>query len=81
LFRVIELRPRATRTPAVSGTAKERDATPVDPKRIIVATHMEALDHASVSRSDLRAAATAAGISNEQLLIPTDGEELVFDSR
>jgi len=47
---------------------------------IIVATHMEALDHATVSRADLRAAATAAGIPSEQLVIPTDGEELVFDS-
>lgn len=50
------------------------------PASIIVATHMEALDHATVSRADLRAAATAAGIPSEQLVIPADGEEFVFDS-
>jgi L-ascorbate metabolism protein UlaG (beta-lactamase superfamily) len=50
------------------------------PASIIVATHMEALDHATVARADLRAAATAAGIPNERLAIPADGEELVFDS-
>jgi L-ascorbate metabolism protein UlaG (beta-lactamase superfamily) len=48
------------------------------PASQIVATHMETLDHATLSRAALRAAADAAGISGEQLLIPADGEELHF---
>jgi len=45
---------------------------------IVVATHMDALDHATVSREALRHYATAHGIQPEQLLIPADGETLVF---
>lgn len=41
---------------------------------IIIATHMESLDHATVSRADLRAAAEQTGISDTQLRIPADGE-------
>jgi L-ascorbate metabolism protein UlaG (beta-lactamase superfamily) len=44
----------------------------------VIATHMDALDHATVSRADLRRYATAHGILPEQLLIPADGETLVF---
>jgi hypothetical protein len=44
------------------------------PHSTIIATHMEALDHATISRADLRTYADAAGISLEQLLIPADGE-------
>jgi L-ascorbate metabolism protein UlaG (beta-lactamase superfamily) len=42
----------------------------------IVAVHMEALDHATVTRAELRHAAKAAKISAQQLLIPADGEVL-----
>lgn len=49
------------------------------PASAVVATHMEALDHATISRADLRAAADAAGISPAQLRIPADGEQLAFD--
>ncbi|MBI5594366.1 MAG: MBL fold metallo-hydrolase [Deltaproteobacteria bacterium] len=48
------------------------------PKAVVVAIHMEALDHATVSRDDLRAFARRAGIANHQLLIPVDGEILSF---
>lgn len=48
------------------------------PKAVIVATHMEALDHATVSRSDLRASAEMEDIKSNQLLIPYDGEILKF---
>lgn len=48
------------------------------PKSGVVAVHMEALDHATVSRAELRAYANSQGISVEQLLIPADGETLVF---
>lgn len=49
------------------------------PASTVIATHMEALDHTTVSRLQLRAAALASGISREQLLIPADGEEYIFD--
>ena len=46
------------------------------PQAIIVATHMEALDHATITRQDLRQAADAADLDPSRLLIPTDGETL-----
>ncbi|MBP1874883.1 L-ascorbate metabolism protein UlaG (beta-lactamase superfamily) [Ensifer adhaerens] len=46
---------------------------------VVVATHMEALDHATISRQDLREAAEARGISATKLRIPRDGEVLVLD--
>jgi hypothetical protein len=45
----------------------------------VVATHMDSLDHATISREALRRDATICGIGPEQLLIPADGEVLVFD--
>jgi L-ascorbate metabolism protein UlaG (beta-lactamase superfamily) len=48
------------------------------PNSIVIATHMEALDHATVTRQELRAYTEASGISPEQLLIPVDGEILFF---
>lgn len=51
------------------------------PRAIVVATHMEALDHATVSRHDLRSFALAQGITPEQLRIPDDGEVLAFDAQ
>ncbi len=44
------------------------------PASTVIAVHMEALDHATVSRADLRAAAQAAGIADARLRIPADGE-------
>ncbi len=48
------------------------------PQAVVVATHMEALDHATISRSDLRAFAEMEGIQPSQLFIPYDGEILTF---
>ncbi len=42
----------------------------------IIATHMEALDHATVSRHDLQAYANAHDIAKHKLIIPDDGEIL-----
>lgn len=42
----------------------------------VIATHMEALDHATVSRDDLRAYANAHDIDKHRLIIPDDGETL-----
>jgi len=44
--------------------------------RPVIATHMEALDHATVSRAELRQQAAQAGISERALHIPADGETL-----
>ncbi|MBB3423266.1 MULTISPECIES: MBL fold metallo-hydrolase [Rhizobium] len=46
------------------------------PEATIVATHMEALDHATVTRQDLRQTAEAGGLGPSRLLIPVDGETL-----
>ncbi|OCP38581.1 MBL fold metallo-hydrolase [Ensifer sp. LC163] len=47
---------------------------------VVVATHMEALDHATISRQNLREAAKARGISATKLLIPADGDVLVLSA-
>lgn len=44
----------------------------------VVATHMEALDHATVDRREWRRVAHASGIDEARLLIPNDGDVLVF---
>ena len=46
----------------------------------VIATHMEAYDHGTVTRAALRSLACSAGIGNSNLIIPEDGEVLVFDS-
>lgn len=46
------------------------------PQTTIIATHMEALDHSTTTRADLRTAATTAGIGLNKLWIPADGEVL-----
>ncbi len=46
------------------------------PGATVIATHMEALDHATVDRAALRAAADEAGVAPSQLLIPGDGETI-----
>jgi len=47
------------------------------PRAIVVAVHMESLDHGTVSRADLRSLAENMGIGPEQLLIPADGEAIL----
>ncbi len=46
------------------------------PNSKVVATHMEALDHATLNRAALRDYAQVAGVTN--LLIPSDGETCSF---
>ncbi len=48
------------------------------PNAIVVATHLNALDHGTVTRADLRAYAEKNGVSKDQLLIPEDGQTLTF---
>lgn len=45
----------------------------LSPDKVVIAVHMEALDHATVSRQQLREAANAALINAKKLLIPDDG--------
>jgi L-ascorbate metabolism protein UlaG (beta-lactamase superfamily) len=44
------------------------------PNSTVIATHMEALDHGTVSRVALKEYAAAHGVRTGQLLIPADGE-------
>lgn len=46
------------------------------PRSIVTATHMEALDHATIDRKALRRAADQRAIESTRLLIPHDGETL-----
>ena len=45
---------------------------------VVVAIHLEALDHCTVSRAALRELASGKGIAENRLLIPGDGEILSF---
>jgi L-ascorbate metabolism protein UlaG (beta-lactamase superfamily) len=47
------------------------------PRAKVVAIHLDSVDHASVSRAELRQAVTAEGLEG-RILIPEDGVELVF---
>lgn len=51
------------------------------PNSQIVAIHMEAFDHCTITRTEMRRVAREAGIEDDRLLIPADGEELIFESR
>ncbi len=48
------------------------------PSSIIIAIHMESLDHCVVSRESLRELALKNGIVDSRLLIPADGEIITF---
>jgi len=48
------------------------------PHSKVVAIHMEALDHAAVTRAALRQYADEQGIGPDRLLIPVDGEKVAF---
>lgn len=48
------------------------------PDSIVIATHLESLDHETVTRKELKAFASDYGISFEQLIIPEDGMSLDF---
>jgi L-ascorbate metabolism protein UlaG (beta-lactamase superfamily) len=47
----------------------------------VVAIHLEAFDHCMVTREDLREKAREAGIPDDRLLIPADGEKFVINHR
>jgi L-ascorbate metabolism protein UlaG (beta-lactamase superfamily) len=66
--------------PIVMDAAQTVAVCQAAPQATVVAVHLESLDHGTVTRADLRATAVSTGISNEQLLIPADGESIFFKS-
>ncbi|MDH2399832.1 MBL fold metallo-hydrolase [Bradyrhizobium sp. SSUT18] len=48
------------------------------PSAAVIATHMDSLDHATVSRDDLLKYARKQGVTSRQLLVPRDGEHLTL---
>jgi len=48
------------------------------PNAKVVAIHMEALDHCTVTRNSLRELANSTGIKNKRLIIPHDGETVTI---
>lgn len=50
------------------------------PGSLVIATHMDSLDHATVTRTDLRQYAQAHGVGPDKLRIPLDGEKLLIGS-
>jgi L-ascorbate metabolism protein UlaG (beta-lactamase superfamily) len=48
------------------------------PASRVMAIHMEAVDHGTVTRAELRERALQAGISYDRLLIPQDGEQVTI---
>ena len=59
-------------------TSETVEVAKLAPDAQVVTVHLEALDHCTVSRQALRAAANVAGIAAERFIIPNDGETLDF---
>ena len=66
--------------PIVMDVAQTTAVCQAAPNAVVIAVHLESLDHGTVSRADLRAAATAQGISVERLRIPADGATVEIGS-
>jgi len=64
--------------PIIMNGQQTIDVCRTAPRSVVIATHMETFDFDTVSRKDLLAMAEAEGIEAKQLLIPADGEILVF---
>jgi L-ascorbate metabolism protein UlaG (beta-lactamase superfamily) len=60
----------------VMDAAQTLEVCQAAPRSTVIAIHMEALDHATVSRRELRERAEAGGIPPWRLRIPRDGEEI-----
>jgi L-ascorbate metabolism protein UlaG (beta-lactamase superfamily) len=58
----------------VMDAAQTIDVCRFAPSSVVVAVHMEALDHGTVTRQALRESARQSGVSERQLLIPDDGQ-------
>ena len=62
-------------TPILMGVDGVREVALAAPGATLIATHMDAVNHARLNRADLRAFAEAEGLG-QRLLIPVDGEIL-----
>lgn len=58
----------------VMDAAQTVEVCRVAPESLVIAVHLDSLDHGTVSRADLRNHARAAGIADGRLWIPEDGE-------
>jgi L-ascorbate metabolism protein UlaG (beta-lactamase superfamily) len=54
------------------------DAVRLSGDGTVIVTHLDAVDHATVSRADIRRLAAAGAIGADRLLIPEDGDILTF---
>lgn len=64
--------------PIVMDTAQTLAVCHAAPESRVVAIHLDSLDHGEVTRASLRIEARAAGLADDRLLIPEDGETLSF---
>jgi L-ascorbate metabolism protein UlaG (beta-lactamase superfamily) len=60
--------------PIIMDAAQTSAVCEMLPSAVVIATHMEALDHCKTSRKTLRTTAKETGIDLNRLLIPEDGE-------
>lgn len=67
-------------TPILMGTEGVRAVAEAAPKAVIIASHMDAVNHARLSRAGLREFVEVEGLSG-RVRIPEDGEVCVFDAR
>jgi len=61
--------------------AQTAEVCRISPESTVVAIHMEAVNHATVTRKQLRETARKSGLSDERLLIPLDGETVQIRAR
>lgn len=64
--------------PLVMDGAMVLDTVRLSGNATVVVTHLDAVDHATVSRAELRHMAAEAPIDQSRLLVPEDGELLSF---
>ena len=64
--------------PIVMDAAQTVELCHASPECIVIATHMDTLDHATINRAFLRKYAEIHNISPEKLLIPEDMEQYTF---
>jgi L-ascorbate metabolism protein UlaG (beta-lactamase superfamily) len=67
-----------TGAPIIMDARQTIEVCKAAPNSIVIAIHMETFDFDTVSRRDLRDMAEKEGIEVSQLLIPVNGETLVF---
>jgi len=70
--------PGFEQTPILMNENETIEVAKAAPNAKVVAIHLESLDHCRVSRASLRQIADKYGVGKERLLIPNDGETLIF---